>query len=233
MVSTSFFQFGFPKYKKCLHGLVRFGGKLNTQFQVGNEAVGTLQAKKLPKPGETVVLVAQRGRKNLTAMTFTAHVFRELEDAEVVMVDAYRGQKAYNKVQLRLDLQTLQFGAAAVVKPGKYRINLVSVESNTNMLAKPLDFLAEAGGRYILMRIGYDDGRSIKDAGSFPQELVTYKLPTHACPKRDNGEAAEGEAGEDAGEDDGEGAGEDADEEGEEEEDDDEEEGGEDNAVAL
>jgi len=186
------------QYKGCSELSVPLleGDKLD--FKAGLMDVGTFTATGLPKRPANLLLVPHRRDNNYMSITFESHAFSQLQTAQVAVVDAYRGRKdgvvtimddpiaqEKNNGNLRdskdpssmiaVDqrVETLKYKSVVALNSGKYQLALKSKtagDSNRKALDVP-----PGPGKYVIMRVGVDDGRKDDSLNPFPEELILFQ----------------------------------------------------------
>lgn len=160
-------------YKKCdeFKTSMKVGDKVD--FRIMDSTAGTFTIADLPNNDAVLLLMIHRHDSLSTAVSFESHVFANLQNAQVAVIDTYKGpEKATLKIQDVKDEHTssrseeLRYDSVVAVNPGKYEVVLVD---GPKVLSKaPLTALSKE--KYIVMRVGVDAQQGEK----YPQELVVY-----------------------------------------------------------
>lgn len=165
-------------YKSCKDFSVplMIGDKL--EFKVGDATTGTFAISDLPNFDAVLLLAVHRHDTLSTAVSFESHVFSNLENAQVAVIDTYKGAarssprimdvadlKGSSKKESRSE--ELRFDSVVAVKPGNYEVVLNGQDGATKSKA-PLVALSKQS--YVVMRTGVE----AQQGASFPQELVVY-----------------------------------------------------------
>lgn len=171
-------------YKACRDFVapLKVGDKL--EFKVGDASAGTFAVSDLPSNDAVLLLVVHRHDTLSTAVSFESHVFSNLANAQVVVLDTYKGAaKAHTSIMdaepAKKDDKTvsfkaeksraeeLRFDSVVAVNPGKYEVALTGddgeVKSKTSLIALNHE-------SYVVLRTGVEAQRGAK----FPQELVVF-----------------------------------------------------------
>merc|ERR1719162_1275101 len=79
-------------YRTCkdVSAPLKTGDKL--EFKVGDASAGTFTVSDLPNNDATLLLVIHRHDSLSTAVSFESHVFANLQNAQVAIIDTYTGQ---------------------------------------------------------------------------------------------------------------------------------------------
>jgi len=176
-------------YKSCqsiVHPLQN-GDRLD--FKTNRMSVGTFEASGLPRQAASLLLIPCRRSANSLAASFQSHVFSELQNAQVAVIDAYRG--ASHAVVEIMDspleapkaegqetpaeprVEELRYNNIVALSPGNYKIGLAGQEAqNANAAFTQLKVLD--GAKYVVMRVGADDGHKDGPSRSYPQELIVF-----------------------------------------------------------
>jgi hypothetical protein len=142
-------------------------------FKVGNANAGTFSVSDLPNNDAVLLLIIYRHDTLSTAVSFESHVYSNLLNAQVAVVDTYKGpEKASLKIMDHDDAKTsrseeLRFDSVVAVNPGKYDVVLWSSDGEA-VSTQPLVALNRES--YIIMRTGV----KAQQGSSYSQELVVY-----------------------------------------------------------
>lgn len=162
------------QYKSCQDFLspLKPGDKL--EFKVGDASTGTFSVSDLPNNDAVLLLVIHRHDTLSTAVSFESHVFANLQNAQVAVIDTYKGAaKAFTKI---IDAATtgkkprsedLRFDSVVAINPGKYSVLLDDKDGKTEAKANLVALNRES---YVVMRTGVE----AQQGQSFPQELVVF-----------------------------------------------------------
>jgi hypothetical protein len=142
-------------------------------FKVGEANAGTFSVSDMPNNDAILLLVIFRHDTLSTAVAFESHVYANLLNAQVAVVDTYKGtEKATLKIQDHEDAKTsrseeLRFDSVVAVNPGKYDVNLIG--SDGQVVAEK-SLVALNRESYVVMRVGVKS----QQGPSYPQELVVF-----------------------------------------------------------
>merc|ERR1712032_1100646 len=161
-------------YKSCRDFLspLKAGDKL--EFKVGDANAGTFAVSDLPNNDAVLLLVIHRHDTLSTAVAFESHVFANLLNAQVAIVDTYKGTaKSEPRIMdapsggNKSRSEELRFESVVAVNPGVYDVALVGSDGKTK--AKN-SLVARNRESFIILRTGVE----AKQGPSYPQELVVY-----------------------------------------------------------
>jgi len=161
-------------YKQCKDFLspLKAGDKL--EFKVGEASAGVFSVSDLPNNDAVLMLVIHRHDTLSTAVSFESHVFANLLNAQVAIIDTYKGSakgmprimdaegqsKASRSEELRYD-------SVVAVNPGVYQVVLAGKDGETKAKSELVALNRES---YVVMRTGVE----AQQGPSYPQELVVY-----------------------------------------------------------
>lgn len=163
---------GMP-YKSCdeFQTPLKAGDKL--EFRVGDANAGTFSVSDLPQNDATLLLTIHRHDTLSTAVSFESHVFANLLNAQVAIIDTYKGAaKANMKIQDSAAAkgsrsEELRFDSVVAVNPGEYQVLLVSSDGETKAKTALVALNRES---YVVIRAGVE----AQQGQAYPQELVVY-----------------------------------------------------------
>jgi len=159
-------------YKSCndFKSDLKAGDKI--EFRVGDANAGTFSVSDLPNNDAVLLLIIHRHDTLSTAVSFESHVFANLLNAQVAIIDTYKGSaKATPKIQ---DIaggkgrkEELRYDSVVAVNPGEYEVTLEGEDGQAKSKAKLVALNRES---YVLLRVGVDAQQGQK----YPQELVVH-----------------------------------------------------------
>jgi len=170
---------GSMPYKACRDFVapLKVGDKL--EFKVGEASAGTFSVSDLPNNDAVLLLVVHRHDTLSTAVSFESHVFSNLANAQVVVLDTYKGKaKAHTSI---MDAEggnekehkdtsrseELRFDSVVAVNPGRYEIALTGDDGE---IKGKTDLVALQHESYVVLRIGVEAQQGQK----YAQELVVF-----------------------------------------------------------
>lgn len=160
-------------YKACsdFPSLLKAGDKL--EFRVGDSTAGTFSVSDLPNNDAVLLLLIHRHDTLSTAVSFESHVFANLLNAQVAVIDTYKGsEKASMKIKdagtaKASRSEDLRYDSVVAVNPGEYEVTLVGSD-NAEKAAQSLVALNRES--YIVLRTGVE----AQSGQAYPQELMVY-----------------------------------------------------------
>lgn len=164
-------------YKTCrdFTAPLKSGDKL--EFKIGDASTGSFSVADLPSNDAVLLLVIHRHDQLSTAVAFESHVFSSLANAQVAIIDTYKGSaKATPRIKVAAaknskdktpSSEELRFSSVVAVNPGSYDVDLEGadgkVKANTALVALNQE-------SYVILRTGVES----KSGPAYPQELVVY-----------------------------------------------------------
>jgi hypothetical protein len=161
-------------YKSCKDFLapLKSGDKL--EFKVGDASAGTFAVSDLPSNDAVMLLIIHRHDQVSTAVSFESHVFSTLLNAQVAVIDTYKGlQKGSPKIKDRAEAakqsrsEELRYSSIVAVNPGIYEVEL---DGEDGAVKAKSELVALNRESYVVIRTGVES----KTGPSFPQELMIY-----------------------------------------------------------
>lgn len=166
-------------YKGCRDFTVplKEGDKL--EFKVGDASAGTFAVADLPQNDAVLLLVVHRHDTLSTAVSFESHVFSNLANAQIVVLDTYKGKaKAHTSImdseskskkeqKDKARSEELRFDSVVAVNPGSYEVALTGDDGETK--AKT-ELVALGHESYVVLRTGVE----AQQGATYPQELVVF-----------------------------------------------------------
>jgi len=161
------------EYKSCrdFAAPMKAGDKLD--FKVGDASAGTFSVADLPNNDATLLLVIHRHDTLSTAVAFESHVFANLANAQVAVIDTYKG-KAAGTPKIKDSAgsnasrsEELRYNSVVAVNEGKYRVTLDDQQGLEKALSQLVALNHES---YVVMRTGVE----AQSGDSFPEELVVF-----------------------------------------------------------
>lgn len=174
------------KYRGCdeFHPNLKAGDKL--EFILGGSPAGAFSVNDLPNNDATLVLLVYRHDATSTAVSFESHVFANLVNSQIAVLDTYRGSaKAVPKIQDAGEARTerseeLRYDSVVAVNAGEYEVVLVD-ESGEAKASQ--DLVALNRESYVVVRVGVE---AAEGEISYPQDLLVFP---HSDPKALTGSA--------------------------------------------
>lgn len=165
-------------YKTCdefTSKSLKAGDKVD--FKVGDASAGSFSISDLPSNDAVLVLVLYRHDTLSTGVAFESHVFSNLLNAQVAVLDTYIGAaKATPRIQ---DVEQnsdphhvqrseeLSYGSVMAVNPGLYEVLLKGADGKTKARQQLVALNRES---YMVMRCGVEAERG----ASYPMEIMVF-----------------------------------------------------------
>jgi len=162
-------------YKEC----AEFDPKLSEGAKIDFKAldstvIGTFTVSALPQNDATLLMVVYRHDATSTAVSFESHVFADSEQAQVTVIDTYRGHeqadvKIMDKRDKKNTTETIRYKSVVAVTPGLYEVELADAAG----VVKAMDQLvAVPHEAYVIVRCGIETPQ--QDGLNFPQEVFVF-----------------------------------------------------------
>jgi len=170
---------GAMPYKACreFKAPLKSGDKL--EFKVGDATAGTFAVSDLPSNDAVLLLVIHRHDTVSTAVSFESHVFANLANPQIVVLDAYKGKaKAHTSImdaestdktekKEKSRSEELRFDSVVAVNPGKYEVALTGDDGEMKVKKELVALNHES---YVVFRSGVEAAHG----PSYAQELVVF-----------------------------------------------------------
>mmetsp|Transcript_66694 Transcript_66694/g.145432 ORF Transcript_66694/g.145432 Transcript_66694/m.145432 type:complete len:268 (+) Transcript_66694:52-855(+) len=161
-------------YKTCkdFKAPLRSGDKL--EFKVGDASAGTFAVADLPKNDAVLLLVIHRHDTLSTAVSFESHVFANLANAQVAVIDTYKGV-AHGTPHI-MDMpasgqpgrdEALRYDSVVAVNPGVYKVALDDSQGQERATSELVALPRES---YVILRTGVES----KDGHSYPEDVMVF-----------------------------------------------------------
>lgn len=158
-------------YKQCREFTfpLKAGDKL--KFKVGDANAGVFSVSDLPNTDAVLLLVIHRHDTLTNAVSFESHVFANLLNAQLAIIDTYKGsEKAAIRIQDHNGgkdsrAEALHYNSVVAVNAGDYDVILKGTDGKT----KSKDTLVAVNKEsYVVLRVGVE----AQQGQSYPQEIV-------------------------------------------------------------
>jgi len=158
-------------YKTCREFTfaLKAGDKL--KFKVGDANAGVFSVSDLPNTDAVLLLVIHRHDTLTNAVSFESHVFASLLNAQLAVIDTYKGS---DKAAIRIQDQKagkdgrgedLHYNSVVAVNPGDYDVILKGMDGKTKSKASLVAVNKES---YVILRVGVQ----AQQGQSYPQEVI-------------------------------------------------------------
>jgi len=162
-------------YQSCvdLKPDLKAGDKLD--FKLGGSEAGTFTITDLPQNDATLLLVVHRHDVQSSTVSFESHVFANLQNSQIAVIDAYTGtSKSVVKIQDHQEKESkslprqeeLRYDSVVAVNPGDYECVLYDAAGKEKSKARLVALGKES---YIVLRTGVED-----TSKPYEQSLVVY-----------------------------------------------------------
>jgi len=159
-------------YKSCIDFATPLHAGDKLAFKVGSANAGTFAISDLPNNDAVLLLVIHRHDTLSTAVAFESHVFANLLNAQVAIIDTFKG--AARSVPSIRDggsnkerSEQLRYNSVVAVNPGIYQVVLTDSDGTEEAKGELVALNRES---YVIMRTGVD----AQQGPSFPQGLVVF-----------------------------------------------------------
>jgi len=165
------------QYKKCKD----FDTKLSTgdkiEFKMNDNDVGAFSIQELPSSNALLFLGIYRHDAQSAAVSFTSHVFANLFNSQIALIDTYRTKSSdKNKSIIKIIDQDdvsrseeLRFDAVVAVNAGRYQVQDVKINGKEDKVVSLANFNTMNRESYVVMRVGIDD-----QDNKFPEEVIVF-----------------------------------------------------------
>lgn len=164
------------------------GDKL--EFMLGKALAGTFSISDLPNNDAILLLVIHRHDTLSNAVAFESHVFANLLNAQLAIVDTYKGT-ASAKVSIRDQaimktnrVESLKYDSVVAVNAGKYEVVLTDLEGKEQAESSLIALNRQS---YVVLRVGVES----QQGPSYPEELMVYPHNTFEQLLKQKAEAGE------------------------------------------
>lgn len=173
--STAMTSDGPMPYKSCRDFTVslKVGDKI--KFAMRGQSAGIFVMQALPAVHATLLLVIHRHDTVSTAVSFQSHVFARHSNAQVAIIDTYKGSgeaeaaisdKRADAEGKLVKTQLLRYNSLVSLSQGLYGVNLT--EDGRSFQSSELVALSHEN--YVVLRTGID----AEEGESYPEELVVF-----------------------------------------------------------
>jgi len=159
-------------YKSCIDFATPLHSGDKLAFKVGSANAGTFAISDLPNNDAVLLLVIHRHDTLSTAVAFESHVFANLLNAQVAVIDTFKGA-ARSVASIRDGSskkdrsEQLRYNSVVAVNPGIYQVALADADGTEEAAGELVALNRES---YVILRTGVD----AQQGPSFPQGLVVY-----------------------------------------------------------
>jgi hypothetical protein len=161
-------------YKSCKDFLAHLKSGDKLEFKVGDASAGTFSVADLPQNDAVLLLVIHRHDTLSTAVSFESHVFANLKNAQVAIIDTYKGKaQSTPKIMDAAEkgktsrVEDLRFDSVVAINPGLYEVELADSAGDVKAKSQLVALTQES---YVIIRTGVE----AQQGPAYPQELLIY-----------------------------------------------------------
>jgi len=145
------------------------GDKL--KFKVGDANAGTFTISDLPNNDAILLLVIHRHDTLSNAVSFESHVFANLLNAQIAVIDTYKGRaRGYAEISDGgKTVEKLKYNSVVAVNPGEYRVRLRDHNGKEEAVE---DLVALNRESYVILRTGVES----QQGPAYPEDIVVYPM---------------------------------------------------------
>jgi len=160
-------------YKSCVDFATPLHAGDKLAFKVGDANAGTFAISDLPNNDAVLLLVIHRHDTLSTAVSFESHVFANLLNAQIAIIDTYKGtQRSSASIQDEAGRgknrkEKLRFNSVVAVNPGKYQVVLTDADGEDEASQELVALNRES---YVVIRTGVES----QSGPSYDEELIVY-----------------------------------------------------------
>jgi len=160
-------------YKKCAEfaPTLKAGDKID--FKVGDSSAGSFSVSELPSNDAVMLLVIYRHDTTSTAVSFESHIFSNLVNSQIAVLDTYRGATdssiriADVEDAKNTRNEELRYDSVVAVNPGKYEVVLNNNAGEEKFAHKLVALNRES---YVVVRCGV----KAVQGQAYPEELIVF-----------------------------------------------------------
>lgn len=160
-------------YKSCEEFMktLKDGDKLD--FKVGDSSAGSFSVSALPENDAVLLLVIYRHDARSTAVKFESHIFSNLVNSQIAVLDTYRGpSKSVPRIRDVSDAKTdrneeLRYDSVVALNQGRYEVVLQDAGGETKAVHELVALNRES---YAVVRVGLE----AEEGESYPQDLIVF-----------------------------------------------------------
>lgn len=157
-------------YKSCRDFETRFNLGDRLDFFVGDTGAGTFEITDVPGMDAVLLLIITRHDTVSTAVAFQSHVFANVLNAQLAVIDAYKGhEQSTPRISSKhsTESEELRFNSVVAVNQGIYKVDLLGDDGYSKTAA---EFVALNRESYVLLRVGVE----AQQGPDYKQEFVIF-----------------------------------------------------------
>jgi len=159
------------EYKMCgdFASQLLAGDKL--KFMVGDANAGTFTISDLPNNDAVLLLVIYRHDTLSNAVAFKSHVFANLLNAQIAVIDTYKGRaRSFAEItDGSKKEEKLRYNSVVALNPGEYKVNLMDNHGKKQVAE---DLVALNRESYVIIRTGVE----AQQGPEYPQDIIVYPM---------------------------------------------------------
>lgn len=145
------------------------GDKL--KFMVGDANAGTFTISDLPNNDAVLLLVIHRHDTLSNAVAFKSHVFANLLNAQIAVIDTFKGRaRSFAEItDGSKKEEKLKYNSVVAVNPGEYKVSLVDGRKKKQATENLVALNRES---YVVIRTGVE----AQQGPEYPQDIIVYPM---------------------------------------------------------
>jgi len=159
------------EYKMCGDFSSQLMAGARLKFRVGDANAGTFVISDLPNNDAVLLLVIHRHDTLSSAVAFRSHVFANLLNAQIAVIDTFKG-RAQSFAEITDGSkreEKLKYNSVVALNPGEYKVTLKNARKKTEVLEELVALDRES---YVIIRTGVES----QQGASWPQDLIVYPM---------------------------------------------------------
>jgi hypothetical protein len=159
-------------YRECQDVKAPLTSGDRLEFKVGGVSAGIFAVSDLPNNDAVLLLVIHRHDTLTTAASFSSHVFANLLNSQVAVLDTYQGRSTLSpnivdEIHGKARRERLRFNSVVAVNEGEYQVNLVNTTGGPQLSRELVALNRES---YVVIRTGV----ASQSGPSFPEDLIVF-----------------------------------------------------------
>merc|ERR1719456_914942 len=159
------------RYKECKDFKVQLKAGDKLKFKVGDANAGTFTISDLPNNDAVLLLIIHRHDTLSNAVAFKSHVFANLLNAQIAVIDTYKGRaRSYAEItDGSKKEEKLKYNSVVAVNPGEYKVSLKGPSGKVQVVE---DLVALNRESYVVIRTGVE----AQQGPEYPQDIIVYPM---------------------------------------------------------
>jgi hypothetical protein len=159
-------------YKMCGDFQTQLVAGDKLKFKVGTDNAGTFTISDLPNNDAVLLLTIHRHDTLSNAVSFQSHVFANLLNAQIAIIDTYKGRaRATAEIADGKKNEMLRYNSVVAVNPGEYKVSLVDA-LDVNKTEAGSNLVALNRESYVIIRTGVES----EQGPQYAQDLIVYPM---------------------------------------------------------